>query len=164
MSDPRLIQCLGVMLGVDLQQMEVGDDDKFAYEEPDTTSEPSHKPEPTTSSQPKPSNDNKSSSKPDTEITGDAKQVGLKQLQVLNQACMEINIGERLDTYLHEYLIPFNSSFLAHLSQRLIGELIMLIVYPWSGVCPSSVHNAQTSSSQKPLGQSKPNFMWSLLG
>ena len=99
MSDPRLIQCLGVMLGVDLQQMDVGDDDKFAYEEPDTTSEPSHKPEPPTSSQPKPSNDNKSSSKPDTEITGDANQVGLKQLQVLTQACMKINIGERLDTY-----------------------------------------------------------------
>ena len=52
--------------------------------------------------------------------------------------------------------------FLAHLSRRLIGELI---VYPWSGVRrPSSVHNAQTSSSQKPLGRSKPNFMWSLLG
>ena len=55
---------------------------------------------------------------------------------------------------------------LAHLSRRLIGELI---VYPWSGVRrrPSSssvVHNAQTSSSQKPLGRSKPNFMWSLLG
>ena len=51
---------------------------------------------------------------------------------------------------------------LAHLSRRLIGELI---VYPWSGVRrpsvrrpsgvrPSSVHNAQTSSSQKPLGRS----------
>ena len=55
--------------------------------------------------------------------------------------------------------------FLAHLSQRLIGELIG---YPWSGVRPSvrpsSVHNAQRSSSRKPLGQSKPNFMWSLLG
>ena len=59
--------------------------------------------------------------------------------------------------------------FLAHLSQRLIGKLI---VYPWSGVRrrrlsvprPSVVHNAQTSSSQKPLGRSKPNFMWSLLG
>ena len=55
---------------------------------------------------------------------------------------------------------------LAHLSQRLIGELI---VYPWSGVRRTSsvvgvVHNAQTSSSQKPLGRSKPNFMWSLLG
>ena len=57
--------------------------------------------------------------------------------------------------------------FLAHLSRRLIGELIG---YPWSGVrpssvrCPSSVHNAQRSSSPKLLGQSKPNFMWSLLG
>ena len=56
--------------------------------------------------------------------------------------------------------------FLAHLSQRLIGELI---VYPWSVVRrPSSsssvVHNAQTSFSLKPLGRSKPNFMLSLLG
>ena len=42
----------------------------------------------------------------------------------------------------------------------LIGELI---VYPWSGVHPS-VHNGQTSSSQKLLGRSKPNFMWSLIG
>ena len=59
---------------------------------------------------------------------------------------------------------------LAHLSQRLIGELI---VYQWSGVRrrrrrrrrPSSVvHNAQTSSSHKPVDRSKPNFMWSLLG
>ena len=48
---------------------------------------------------------------------------------------------------------------LAHLSQRLIGEFI--------GYCrPSSsvIHNAQRSSSPKPLCQSKPNFMWSLLG
>ena len=55
--------------------------------------------------------------------------------------------------------------FLAHLSRRFIGELI---VYLWSGVHrPSAsyvVHNAQKSSSQKPLGRSKPNFMWSLLG
>ena len=54
--------------------------------------------------------------------------------------------------------------FLAHLSRRLIGELI---VYPWSGGQRPSAsvidHNAQTSSSQKPLGRSKPNFMWSLL-
>ena len=45
---------------------------------------------------------------------------------------------------------------LAHLSRRLIGELIG---YPWSGARPSSfvvVHNTQTSSA-KPLGQSKPN-------
>ena len=60
------------------------------------------------------------------------------------------------------------SDILAHLSRRLIGELI---VYPWSGVRrrrrrPSSsvVHNAQNSSSQKPLGRLKSNFMWSLLG
>ena len=52
---------------------------------------------------------------------------------------------------------------LAHLSQRLIGELIG---YSWSGVRPSSVrrpssvvvHNAQRSSSPKPLFQSKPNL------
>ena len=49
--------------------------------------------------------------------------------------------------------------FLAHLSRRLIGELIG---YSWSGVSPSGVspsvvvHNAQRSSSPKPLGQSKP--------
>ena len=51
--------------------------------------------------------------------------------------------------------------FLAHLSRRLIGELIG---YSWSGVRPLSVHSAQRSSSPKPLGQSKPNFIWSLLG
>ena len=60
---------------------------------------------------------------------------------------------------------------LAHLSRRLIGELI---VYQWSGVRPSYVvrrpssvgvvHNAQRSSSPKLLVRSKPNFMWSLLG
>ena len=56
------------------------------------------------------------------------------------------------------------SVFLAHLSRRLIGELI---VYPLSGVRRRTssvvVHNGQTSFSQKPLGRSKPNFMWSLL-
>ena len=53
--------------------------------------------------------------------------------------------------------------FLAHLSGRLIGELIG---YSWSGVRRSSVvvQNAQRSSSPKPLGQSKPNFNRSLLG
>ena len=29
-----------------------------------------------------------------------------------------------------------------------------------SAVCPSVVHTLQTSSPQKPLGQSKPNFIW----
>ena len=54
------------------------------------------------------------------------------------------------------------SQFLAHLSQRLTGELI---VYPCSGVRPSSVRRPQfqRSSPLKLLGQSKPNFMWSIL-
>ena len=56
----------------------------------------------------------------------------------------------------------FLNLFLAHLSRRLTGELIG---YSWSGVHrPSVVHNAQRSSSPKPIGRSKPNFMWSLLG
>ena len=61
----------------------------------------------------------------------------------------------------------FNSQpLLAHLSRRLIGELIG---YSWSGVRPSvrrtsSSSTFQTSSSPKPHGRSKPNFMWSLLG
>ena len=56
--------------------------------------------------------------------------------------------------------------FLAHLSRRLTGELI---VCPCSGVRrPSSVgvrrrSQFQRSSPLKPLGQSKPNFMWSIL-
>ena len=56
--------------------------------------------------------------------------------------------------------------FLAHLSRRLTGELI---VYPCSvrrpSVRPSSVRRSQfqRSSPLKPLGQSKPNFMWSIL-
>ena len=41
-------------------------------------------------------------------------------------------------------------------------------IQPASVPCPSvvrpSVHHFQRSSSLKPLGQSKPNFMWSLLG
>ena len=52
-------------------------------------------------------------------------------------------------------------SFLAHLSRRLIGELN---VYPCSGVRPSVIDTFQTSSPLKPLGQPKPNFMWSPLG
>ena len=46
-----------------------------------------------------------------------------------------------------------------------LGSQGELIVYPCSGVRPSSVRpQFQTSSPLKPLGQSKPNFMWSLLG
>ena len=58
-----------------------------------------------------------------------------------------------------------NSSklLLAHLSRRLTGELIG---YPWIRRRRPSVVRShfQTSSSLKPLGKSKPNFMWSLLG
>ena len=75
------------------------------------------------------------------------------------------NIMKYAPYFLIIIIIIIIMTLLAHLSRRLIGELI---VYPWSGVRrrrPSSVaHNAQTSSSQKPLGRSKPNFMWSLLG
>ena len=57
-------------------------------------------------------------------------------------------------------------------SPELLGSQGELIVYPSSRrpsvVCPSvvcpSVHHFQRSSSLKLLGQSKPNFMWSLLG
>ena len=64
----------------------------------------------------------------------------------------------------HKTKFAFFNHFLAHLSQSLIGELI---VYQWSGVRPSVVclvrPHYETSSSLKPLGRSKPNFMWSLL-
>ena len=67
--------------------------------------------------------------------------------------------------------ISLRGSFLAHLSRRLTGELI---VYPGSGVRPSSSvvvrrpsvvrrPQFQRSSPLKPLSQSKPNFMWSIL-
>ena len=39
-----------------------------------------------------------------------------------------------------------------------------IIVYPFSGVCNCGRQQFQKSSPLKPLGQSKPNFMWSLLG
>ena len=39
-----------------------------------------------------------------------------------------------------------------------------LIVYPCSVVRPSVVHHFQRSSSLKQLGQSKPNFTWSIYG
>ena len=52
-----------------------------------------------------------------------------------------------------------------------LGSQGELLVYPLSRRpsvvrrCPSSsVHHFQRSSPLKPLGQSKPNFMWSLLG
>ena len=47
-----------------------------------------------------------------------------------------------------------------------LGSQGELIVYPCSGVRTSSSVRPQfqTSSPLKPLGQSKPNFMWSLFG
>ena len=57
-----------------------------------------------------------------------------------------------------EMLLSSIQLFLAHLSQRLIGELIG---YSWS---KSSVRPQFQTSSLKPLDQSKPNSMWSLLG
>ena len=55
-------------------------------------------------------------------------------------------------------------NFLALLSRRLTGELL---VYPCSivivVVVVVVVHTFQASSPLKPLGQSKPNFMWSIL-
>ena len=56
------------------------------------------------------------------------------------------------------FCLLFCFTFLAHLSQWLIGELIG---YPWSGIRRPQF---QTSSPLKPLGKSKPNFIWSLLG
>ena len=63
-------------------------------------------------------------------------------------------------------LIKSVLSLLAHLhvGRRLTGELIG---YPWIRRPSSSSvvrSHFQTSSPLKPLGQSKPNFMWSLLG
>ena len=50
--------------------------------------------------------------------------------------------------------------FLAHLSRRLRGELL---VYQWLR-CPASVRqHFQTSSPLKPLGQLNSNFIWRLL-
>ena len=54
----------------------------------------------------------------------------------------------------------FVALILAHLSRRLTSELI---VYPCSVVVVVVVQTFQTSSPLKPLGQSKPNFMWSIL-
>ena len=55
--------------------------------------------------------------------------------------------------------------FLAHLSQRLMGKLIVYqsLLRP-PGVRPSSVRqHFQTSSPPKPLGQLNSNFIWRLL-
>ena len=51
-------------------------------------------------------------------------------------------------------VITFAQTFLAHLGQRLIGELLgcsLSCIHPSTVFRPSVVHNAQTSSSLKPL-------------
>ena len=61
-------------------------------------------------------------------------------------------------------MISRNFHVLAHLSRRFMGELI---VYPCSSVCLSSSSvrsHFQRASPLKLPGQSKPNFMWRLLG
>ena len=85
-------------------------------------------------------------------------------------------VFSRLGSYKKWCLFPLTSmhlqrSFLAKLfpifsSPEPSGSQGELIVYPWSGVRRPSVVRShfQTSSPLKPLDQSKPNFMWSLLG
>ena len=50
------------------------------------------------------------------------------------------------------FIIPYaKTNFLTHLSRRLVGELI---VYPWSGVCPSSlstISNVFSSETTWPI-------------
>ena len=66
-----------------------------------------------------------------------------------------------------EFVLIWASAFLAHLSWRLMGELIVYqslrrpsVVRP--SVCPSVRQHFQTSSL-KPLGQLNSNFIWRLL-
>ena len=63
----------------------------------------------------------------------------------------------------YEYL---TSARIMHIfsSPEPLGSQGELIVYPSRRRRPSSLHHFQRSSFLKPLGQSKPNFMWSLLG
>ena len=53
--------------------------------------------------------------------------------------------------------------FLAHLSQRLRGELFGYLYTAGSGVHQSSVRQHFQTSSLKPLGQLKSNFIWRLI-
>lgn len=94
MNDPRLITCLGVLLGINLQTMGMEDNDSF------TTSEPSDRSssEPKTSSQAKTSSNSKSSSKPDTELTGEKKQA-LAAKEKGNAAYKSKNFDEAITYY-----------------------------------------------------------------
>ena len=74
----------------------------------------------------------------------------------MNFVCIVFELGDKMLTLSSMENLIVQCNLLAHLRQRLMGELIG---YPWSGVrpsvvrCrrPSVVHNAQRSSSPKPL-------------
>ena len=62
-------------------------------------------------------------------------------------------------TFTFKYDYPFKFGFLAHLSRRLMGELIV-----YQSLCrPSIRQHFQTSSPLKPRGQLNSNFIWRLL-
>ena len=78
------------------------------------------------------------------------------------------DMGSRIFTFLCFSLFRNVLKQLKVWTQRLKGELI---VYPWSGVRRPSVHRPSVVCPQcskiffsEPLGRSKPNYMWSLLG
>ena len=85
------------------------------------------------------------------------------------RASINFHIQEVQTSYPWNLEVPLNffgsPTFLAHLSRRLPGELL---VYQWLrrplSVRPSSVRqHFQTSSPLKPLGQLNSNFIWRLL-
>ena len=87
-----------------------------------------------------------------------------------HQACRVMTNGDHEGriflSYPHRIMDSFSCSplFLAHLSRRLMGELIVYqsLRRP-SSVRPSVRPQFQTSSPLKPLGQSNSNFIWRLL-
>ena len=81
---------------------------------------------------------------------------------------MNLNVSTGINFADTQNLMSLRMSFdgvtsLIFSSPEPLGSQGELIVYP-SSRRPSVVHHFQISSSLKPLGQSKPNFMWSLLG
>ena len=68
----------------------------------------------------------------------------------------------RVKQELQVITIQIFKSLLCISSPEPLGSQGELIVYPSSRRL-SAVHHFQRSSSLKPLGQSEPNFMWSIL-